>query len=87
MLIYMCGTDLESQSGMATADLKEMLNATVGKNVNLLVYTGGCSRWRNNVVSNQYNEIYQISDGQLFRLEDNLTGSMTNPATLASFIK
>ena len=42
IMVYMCGTDLESKSGMATSDLQEMAAATIGSNVNLLVYTGGC---------------------------------------------
>ncbi|MDD6806677.1 MAG: hypothetical protein PUD77_10490, partial [Clostridiales bacterium] len=37
LMVYMCGTDLESRSGMATSDMQEMLNAGVGQNVNLLV--------------------------------------------------
>ena len=41
IMVYMCGTDLESRSGMGTADLNEMLNARFGKEINLLVYTGG----------------------------------------------
>ena len=64
ILLYMCGTDLESQQGMATSDLKEMANATVGKKVNLIIYTGGCRRWRNNVISSSVNQIYKISDGK-----------------------
>lgn len=88
LLVYMCGTDLESQQGMATADLKEMLNASFGENVNLIVYTGGCNRWKNNVVSSRTNQIYQVKDGGLYCLEDNLgTASMTNPETLAGFIR
>ena len=87
ILVYMCGTDLESQQGMATSDLKEMANATVGKNVNLIVYTGGCSRWRNNVISSSVNQIYKISDGKFECLEKNAgSASMVNPETLASFI-
>ena len=88
ILIYMCGTDLESQQGMATSDLKEMANATVGRNVNLIVYTGGCRRWRNNVISSSVNQIYRISDGQFECLEQNAgNGSMVNPETLVSFIE
>ena len=88
LMVYMCGTDLESQNGMGTADIKEMLNADLGDRVNLLIYTGGCSRWRNNVVSNQYNQIYLVRGGQLTRLENNMgTASMTNPATLTGFIQ
>ena len=88
ILVYMCGTDLESQQGMATSDLKEMANATIGSNVNLIVYTGGCSRWRNNVISSSVNQIYRISDGQFERLEKNAgSGSMVSPETLVSFIE
>ena len=88
ILVYMCGSDLESQNGMATADLKEMANANTGDGVNLLVYTGGASRWQNNVVSAKTNQIYQIKNGSLTRLEADLgSKSMTDPATLASFIQ
>ena len=87
ILVYMCGTDLESQQGMATSDLKEMANATIGKNINLIVYTGGCKRWRNNVISSSVNQIYRISDGKFECLEQNAgNASMVNPDTLASFI-
>ncbi len=88
ILVYMCGTDLESQQGMATSDLKEMANATIGSKVNLIVYTGGCSRWRNNVISSSTNQIYKISDGKFECLEKNAgNASMVNPETLASFIE
>ena len=73
---------------MATSDLQEMLAADIGENVNLIVYTGGCKQWKNNVVSNKVNQIYQIKGGKLYCLDDNAgTGAMTNPDTLSSFIK
>ena len=88
ILVYMCGADLESQNGMATSDLKEMLNAKISDKVNLIVFTGGARRWRNNVVSSSVNQIYQIKDGSLTRLVDDAgSSSMTSPNTLASFIK
>ncbi len=87
IMVYMCGTDLESRSGMATNDLNEMAKASIGENVNLLVYTGGCSSWRNNVVSSSYNQIYQVTGGGLKKLVDNAgTSAMTNPDTLTEFI-
>ena len=87
ILVYMCGTDLESQQGMATSDLKEMANATVGSKVNLIVYTGGCRQWRNNVISSSVNQIYKISDGKFECLvKDAGNASMIKPDTLASFI-
>ena len=87
IMVYMCGTDLESRSGMATSDLQEMANANIG-NINLIIYTGGCARWKNNIVSNSVNQIYQIKNGSLSCLVQNAgTGAMTDPSTLASFIK
>ena len=88
ILVYMCGTDLESKSGMATSDLQEMTKATLSDQVNLIVYTGGCSKWQNSAVSSSVNQIYQVKDGGLIRLKENAgTGAMTDPSTLVSFIE
>ena len=89
IMVYMCGTDLESKSGMATNDLNEMLAATIDNDkLNLLVYTGGCKRWNNNVVSSSVNQIYKISNGKMQLLESDMgTGSMTKPETLSTFIR
>lgn len=88
LMVYMCGTDLESRSGMATSDLQEMVSADIGSNVNVIVYTGGCTGWRNSAVSSDVNQIYQVQKGGLRRLVDNAgTGSMTDPATLTGFIQ
>ena len=88
IMVYMCGTDLESRSSMATADLNEMLQAKTGDNVNIVILTGGCKNWRNNVVSSRVNQIYQLKDGKMVRLEDNYgTNAMTSPDYLAKFIK
>ncbi len=88
IMVYMCGTDLESKHGMGTADLQEMLNADFGDNVNLLVFTGGCSQWKNNQISNKVNQIYQITNGKLKLIDkDAGNASMTDPDNLKSFIK
>ena len=88
VMVYMCGTDLESQSGMASADLREMAQATIDDKVNIIVYTGGCARWQTKGISNSVNQIYKVGAGSIKRLEDNMgTGSMTNPDTLSTFIQ
>ena len=88
IMVYMCGTDLESRSGMGTADLQEMLNARFGDNINLLVYTGGCKGWKNNLVSSSANQIWQVKNGQLVCLEKNLgSQSMTDPSVLSGYIQ
>ncbi len=87
IMVYMCGTDLESRAAMGTSDLQEMLAADLGDNVNLLVYTGGCSQWKNNVVSNTKNQIYQLKNGKMQLMEEYKAVSMTDPNTLTTFIK
>ena len=88
IMIYMCGTDLESRSGMATSDLSEMAAANLSDNVNILVYTGGCARWKNNIVSSKTCQIYRVVSGGLERLvEDDGDRTMTDPATLSRFIR
>lgn len=88
IMVYMCGADLESRSGMASKDIQEMLKADLGNNINLLIYTGGARQWQNNVVSSSTNQIYQVKNGKLDLLVDNVGNlPMTKPDTLSSYIK
>ncbi len=87
IMVYMCGTDLESKSGMATNDLKEMASASFGDQINLIVYTGGCRDWKIRGISTQTNQIYQIKNGNMYTLESDIGNKiMTSPATLTEFI-
>ena len=90
LMVYMCGTDLESKYGMASSDMEEMRQASTafGNNINLIVYTGGCKAWKTSSISSKTNQIYQISGGQVTRLvSDDGSKAMTDPNTLASFIQ
>ena len=88
IMVYMCGTDLESKYGMASSDMEEMRAASYGDNVNVIVFTGGCSKWKVSGISNKVNQIYQIKNGQIGRLvEDAGSKAMTDPNNLASFIQ
>lgn len=88
IMIYVCGTDLESKHSMASADMEEIRAASknFGDNFNVIVYTGGCNNWKNGV-SSSVNQIYQITDGKIKCLSENKgRASMTDPNTLSSFI-
>ena len=88
VMLYMCGTDLETQAGMATSDLQEILNAEISDKVNIIVETGGTLRWRNNVIDNRTNQRYRLTNQGLILLEENLgKRSMVYPATLTDFIR
>ncbi len=88
IMVYMCGTDLESKSGMATNDIKEMAAATISDKVNLLIYTGGCKQWKNSSISSTANQIYKVENGGLKCLvKDDGAKSMVAPDTLSAYIK
>ncbi len=88
IMVYMCGTDLESNYGMATADLNEMLHSDLSDKINIIVETGGTKKWKNSVISSRTNQIYQVKDGEFVCLEKDLgSAAMTNPNTLSAFIK
>ena len=88
IMVYMCGSDLESRSGMATSDLNEMLHADIVKNVNIVVETGGAKTWKNSTMSNKTNQRYQVTSEGLKVLDDNVgKKSMTDPDTLQDFIE
>ncbi len=88
VMVYMCGTDLESRGGMATNDLMEMTDAVLSDNVNVIVYTGGCKKWKNSIVSSSVNQIYRVVGGGKIECLEKDMGSapMTDPKTLTSFI-
>lgn len=88
IMIYLCGTDLESRSKMATSDLQEMIDAKISEDVNVIVYSGGCNKWQNNAISNRTNQIWQVKDEGMVCLEKDLGSySMTDPDTLSYFIR
>lgn len=88
LMIYLCGTDLESRSKMATSDLQEMIGANIADNVNVLVYTGGCKQWQNNAFSSDKNQIWKVTSKGVTCLEKNMGNvSMTDEDTLSTFIK
>ena len=89
MMVYMCGTDLESKYGMASSDIEEMCQASksIGDNMNIVIYTGGCKKWKSNGISNSSNQFYEIKNGQLKKLKEESGRAMTDPSTLTDFIR
>ena len=88
IMVYMCGSDLESKNAMGVYDLQEMASANISDNINLIVYTGGTTKWHTNAISTQVNQIYRVRKGGIEPLVQNAgTGSMVDPSTLTSFIE
>ncbi len=87
LMVYMCGTDLESSYSMATKDLQEMASATISSNINIIVYTGGCKKWQTSGISNSKNQIWKLSSGNITKLKEVSAVSMVKSSTLSGFIQ
>lgn len=89
VLVYMIGSDLESHDKAATENIHEMLAAakSFGDEVSLLVYAGGTQRWHNDIFSAEENRCIRIDRNGTELLYSESTRSMTDPATLADFIR
>lgn len=88
VMVYICGTDLESKSGMATADLEEMANASLSDSVRVIVETGGASYWQNSVIKSGTNQRFRVKQGGLQTLDASVgKRSMVEPDTLSDFIQ
>ncbi len=84
---YLCGTDLETSNGAASADFQELLEVKLPANVKFLIQTGGTNQWQNNVVSSNAVERFIYTSDGLQRLETLNDADMGDVNTLADFIR
>ena len=88
VMLYMNGSDLESDDGEATEDLQEMIKAGSSSNVNFLVQTMGTKKWQKTLgIASDRSQIYELSGKGLKLVKDNL-GQLdcTISSTLENFI-
>ncbi len=87
VMIYMNGSNLESDNGMATEDLKEILNATLSDNVNVVIQTGGTRKWKTKAIASDHSQRFLVENGALTLIDDSLEQlDITDPQTLEDFI-
>lgn len=86
IFVYLCGTDLESGSGLATGDISEMPDASTGSNVQFVLQTGGTNGWQNEIIGSDSIGRYMISDGEMYLLDEQPSASMGSADTLADFL-
>ena len=88
IMIYMNGSDLESDFGAATTDLVEMLESGLdSRHANIVILTGGTNRWQNAVIPASECIIWEMADGWLYEVENMGKVNMGAPSTLRDFIR
>ena len=85
VMVYMCGSNLESENGMASGDIAEMQQSSVKDNIRFLVFTGGAEEWQRGISSDK-NQIYCISDGNMELVSESKTSNMGEVKTLHEFL-
>lgn len=87
LMIYMVGSDLESQSGAATADLQEMaLSGYDADEMNVVVCAGGSSHWWNQSVESDSINIYLMEHKDLTLVSDMKSTNMGDPSAVTEFL-
>ena len=89
VLIYLCGTNLESDrgSGLAVTDLKEMVAAGSNQNLTVLVETGGAKKWSDSDISAKKITRYKVTSTGLTELDVLPQANMGAAKTLADFLE
>ena len=87
VMVYINGSDLETNAGEATTDIAEMLRSGVGDNVNVIVQTMGTKEWQDYDISSRTAQTYMVNNGKFELIRDNL-GQLdcTSEKTLSEFI-
>ena len=83
---YLCGSDLETNYGCATADLSEMMEVQLPENVNVVIETGGASVWQNDEMDPSKLQRWLYNSEGLQLLEEQDTANMGDAQTLYEFL-
>lgn len=88
ILIYMVGSDLESERGLASKDLQEIRESGFNeKNIQIVVCTGGAAYWWNDSISENECGIFEVHPDRELEKVDTLTHSnMAEADTLTEFL-
>lgn len=87
VMVYIVGSNLESQGQCASKDLEEIrLSGVDTTKNNILIYTGGAKHWHTPGLSGYTDSILRL-DGQQYSIVNSLSSqNMGSSATLASFL-
>lgn len=86
LMVYMVGSDLESGYACASDDLKEMMKVGSNDKFNIIVQTGGASKWNISGISASTNQRWLVKKDKLEKIQDVGKGDMGKPDTLSDFV-
>ena len=88
IMVYMCGADLESDSGLASMDIYEMCTVmNQPKDVNIILQTGGSTRWNNGRIEPNKLQRFHVEKRGLVEDDIMTAKSMGESKTFQSFLE
>ena len=91
IMIYMCGSDLEGDNGLATSDLQEIASVSnQPSDVNIIVEAGGSTHWESkysSVISTTKLNRFHLKNKTYVKDEQIALSSMGNTSTFQSFLE
>lgn len=86
-MIYMVGSNLESDKGQGTNDINDIDFSKVDfENNNIIIITGGAKKWHNNIIKADETAIYKATKNGLEKLETYKLKNMGLSKTLSDFL-
>ena len=86
IFVYICGSNLESESSFATDNMQEMIDASAVSGVRFVVQTGGAEEWHNGASADELDR-FEIVGGVSTIVDRQPLASMGDSATLADFLR
>ena len=86
IFVYICGSDLESESALATENMQEMIDAYTAPNVRFVVQTGGAASWSNGASPHELDR-FLVTQGYCGIVDRQPLASMAKRETLRDFLR
>lgn len=87
VMVYINGSNLETDYGSATTDISEMVAADLNDKVSVVIQTMGTLEWQDYDIASDHTQRYLIEDHDLVLVDDSLEQEdCTDPKTLSDFI-
>ena len=87
VFIYMCGSDLESENGLASGDIEEMVAGSQSENVKFVIQTGGAGAWADTYgISAGKTQRYVVTGGEISLIEEKESVNMGKEDVLVDFL-
>ncbi len=87
ILVYLCGTDLETNGGYASINIEEMTHAAVSDKVNVIIETGGTQQWAIDGIDPSQTQRWKVVSENIELLDSQPLANMGEAQTLGSFLQ